>query len=252
MVKKRKKQQEPRKSKKKPRSEKKNENTVNEEKNDEEELEDLVDAILGFKKSKNKKKGYEVLVKWQGYEEGNDTSWEPVKKLLQQWDCEANEIYVFFERENIDVSKCSDFDFISRKPIPEAKDPKEMNTGLKTNEEEKEVGFKDTNIQCGDIRDDQSVSEPDGHQDKEYICALEHSAKSGSLKGEDNPRYADTNYFLHGKKCNKCAIPFEGSEKLNVKAFRISMRNLVYACVDQACNYYMCGDCYTRDLLKTD
>ena len=55
-------------------------------------------------------------MKWQGYEVGNDTSWEPAKTFLQQWDCESSEIYDFFKRENIDVSKCNDFDFISRKP----------------------------------------------------------------------------------------------------------------------------------------
>ena len=72
------------------------------------------------------------------------------------------------------------------------------------------------------------------------------------MKGEDNPTYADLNYFLNGKKCSICAIPFEGSEKLDVKSFKISSKNLVYACVDQACNYFMCGDCYKNDLLKDD
>ena len=81
---------------------------------EEEDAEYLVDAILGFKSAG--KKGYELLVKWQGYEVGNDTSWEPAKTFLQQWDCESSKIYDFFERENIDVSKCNDFDFISRKP----------------------------------------------------------------------------------------------------------------------------------------
>ena len=72
------------------------------------------------------------------------------------------------------------------------------------------------------------------------------------MKGEDNPIYADNKYFLHGKKCNKCEIPFEGSENLCVKAFKISRKNLVYACGDQVWNFYICGDCYTRDLLKDD
>ena len=81
---------------------------------EEEDAEYLVDAILGFKSAG--KKGYELLVKWQGYEVGNDTSWEPAKTFLQQWDCESSEIYDFFKRENIEVSKCDDFDFISRKP----------------------------------------------------------------------------------------------------------------------------------------
>ena len=81
---------------------------------EEEDAEYLVDAILGFKSAG--KKGYELLVKWQGYEVGNDTSWEPAKTFLQQWDCESSDIYDFFKRENIDVLKCDDFDFISRKP----------------------------------------------------------------------------------------------------------------------------------------
>ena len=61
---------------------------------EEEDAEYLVDAILGFKSAG--KKGYELLVKWQGYEVGNDTSWEPAKTFLQQWDCESSEIYDFF------------------------------------------------------------------------------------------------------------------------------------------------------------
>ena len=207
---------------------------------EEEDAEYLVDAILGFKSAG--KKGYELLVKWQGYEVGNDTSWEPAKTFLQQWDCESSEIYDFFKRENIDVSKCNDFDFIARKPRRKTEQKNKK----------KKLDGKTRNIQCSDIRDDEKVPEGDGNQNKEYICDLEHTAKAGSLKGEDNPTYADLNYFLNGKKCSICDIPFEGSEKLDVKSFKISSKNLVYACVDQACNYFMCGDCYKIDLLKDD
>ena len=55
-------------------------------------------------------------MKWQGYEVGKDTSWKPAKIFLQQWDYESSEIYNFFKEENINVSKCDDFDFISSKP----------------------------------------------------------------------------------------------------------------------------------------
>ena len=107
----------------------------------------------------------------------------------------------------------------------------------------------DVNIPCSDIRKDMTVAETDEYQDTEYVCDLEHTAKSGNLKGEDNPRYADITYYLHGKKCSKCSIPFEGTQKLNIKSFKISSRNLCYACVDQACTFYVCGDCYKKDLV---
>ena len=37
----------------------------------------------------------------------------------------SSEIYDFFKRENIDVSKCDDFDFISRKPRRKTEQKKE-------------------------------------------------------------------------------------------------------------------------------
>ena len=69
---------------------------------DEEERADFVESITSFKGS-SKSGGYKVMVKWGGYEEGNDTSWEPVDELLQQWDCEASEIYAFFRGK---ISTC--------------------------------------------------------------------------------------------------------------------------------------------------
>ena len=94
-----------------------------------------------------------------------------------------------------------------------------------------------------------TVEETEGHQKKEYVCDLEHTAKSGNLKGEENPRYADVAYYFHGKMCITCSIPFEGTQKLNVESLKISSKNLCYACVDQACTFYICGDCYKHDLL---
>ena len=213
-----------------------------------------MESITSFKGSS--KIGYKVMVKWGGYEEGNDTPWEPVNELLQQWDCEASDIYAFFQRENIDVSKCNGFDFIKRRPFAKEKvrktKKKEETRKKKALNKGKEKATQGTknNILCDDIRDDRNVSDPGEHQNKEYICNLPHTAKSGSLKGEDNPKYADSNAFLHGKNCTICEIPFEGSEKLSGTSFKISRKNLVYACVDQACNYFMCGDCYKSDLLS--
>ena len=64
----------------------------------EEERADFVEQINSFKGS-SKSGGCKVMVKWGGYEEGNDTSWEPVNKILQHWDCEASEIYGFFREK---------------------------------------------------------------------------------------------------------------------------------------------------------
>ena len=40
-------------------------------------------------------------------------------KLLEQWECEPENIYKFFRREKIKVLRCSDFDFITRDPKKE-------------------------------------------------------------------------------------------------------------------------------------
>ena len=132
-------------------------------------------------------------------------------------------------------------------------------TSFQENQEEKQnrrrkkqLDGKKRKIQRGDTRDDEKVPEGDEYQDKEYICDLEHTAKAGSLKGEDNPKYADSDNFLNGKKCGICAIPFEGLEKLHVKSLNKQSKNFVYVCVDPACNYFMYGDCYKNDLIKDD
>ena len=84
----------------------------------EEESEDAVEAIVDFKFSKQKGAGgYLLHVKWVGYTE-KDNTWEPMEVLLDGWDCGDNDVYEFFEKENIDVSRCSEFDFKKRTRKP--------------------------------------------------------------------------------------------------------------------------------------
>ena len=108
---------------------------------------------------------------------------------------------------------------------------------------------RDENIQCGGIRDDQNVSNPNEYHNKEYICDLLHTAKSGNLKGEDNPSMVDKGY-LKGKCCSSCGIYFVGRTKLSGKTFKISYNTLCYACCDQAYIFFICSNCYTCESLR--
>ena len=91
---------------------------IAEDSEDNEESEDAVDAIVDFKPSNKKGAGgYLLHVKWVGYTEKYNT-WEPMKELLDGWDCGDNDVYDFFKQENIDVSGCSEFDFKKRTRKP--------------------------------------------------------------------------------------------------------------------------------------
>ena len=49
-----------------------------------------------------------------------------MKDILDGWDCENKDIYKFFEKEGIDVSGCSDFDFETRKKKTMDKDKEKV------------------------------------------------------------------------------------------------------------------------------
>ena len=68
---------------------------------------------MKVKRSKKKDSGgFLFLIKWIGYPDSENT-WEPMS-LLDDWDVEREQIYKFFEDENIDVSGCAKFDFVKR------------------------------------------------------------------------------------------------------------------------------------------
>ena len=58
---------------------------------------------MKVKRSKKKDSGgFLFLIKWIGYSDSENT-WEPMS-LLDDWDIEREQIYKFFEDENIDIS----------------------------------------------------------------------------------------------------------------------------------------------------
>ena len=68
---------------------------------------------MKVKRSKKKDSGgFLFLIKWVGYSDSENT-WEPMS-LLDDWDIEREQIYKFFEDENIDISGCPKFDFVNR------------------------------------------------------------------------------------------------------------------------------------------
>ena len=68
---------------------------------------------MKVKRSKKKDSGgFLFLIKWIGYSDSGNT-WEPVS-LLDDWDIEREQIYKFFEDENIDITGCAKFDFVKR------------------------------------------------------------------------------------------------------------------------------------------
>ena len=72
-----------------------------------------VESIVKVKRSNKKDSGgFLFLIKWIGYPNSENT-WEPLS-LLDDWDVEREQIYKFFEDENIDISGCAKFDFVKR------------------------------------------------------------------------------------------------------------------------------------------
>ena len=68
---------------------------------------------MKVKRSKKKDSGgFLFLIKWIGYSD-SENMWEPMS-LLDDWDIEREQIYKFFEDENIDISGCPKFDFVNR------------------------------------------------------------------------------------------------------------------------------------------
>ena len=68
---------------------------------------------MKVKRSKKKDSGgFLFLIKWIGYPDSENT-WEPMS-LLDDWDVEREQIYKFFEDENVDISGCAKFDFVKR------------------------------------------------------------------------------------------------------------------------------------------
>ena len=83
------------------------------EQSEDEEPNYKVESFVKVKRSKKKDSGgFLFLIKWIGYPDSENT-WEPMS-LLDDWDVEREQIYKFFEDENIDVSGCAKFDFVKR------------------------------------------------------------------------------------------------------------------------------------------
>ena len=77
-------------------------NPVPEDKDDTDEEQTFkVDAIVAVKKSRMKGSGgFLLLIKWNGYEESENT-WEPMQDMLNGWNCKRHLIYSFLGRTKL-------------------------------------------------------------------------------------------------------------------------------------------------------
>ena len=175
-------------------------------KEQEKEAEGSVEAILDFKKTNQVGAGgYLLRIKWLGYEEKENT-WEPMKTLLDGWECE--DLYNFFEQVDIDVSKCSDFDFVTRKKKAKKQSNQKNSRKVSVQKDNfnaktktKEITREISNV-VNSAKKNQVEDEDDFYEDG-YICDLSHAPIDGNLKMEDNGSYA-ANSFLKEKCCKVC------------------------------------------------
>lgn len=217
--------------------------------NEEKEVEDSVEAIINYKKTKTKGAGgYLLHIKWLGYSEQENT-WEPMKDILDGWDCENKDIYKFFEKEGIDVSGCSDFDFETRKKKTMDKD-KEKSIKKITGKGRVQMDNYNakTTTEEGKSNISTVVISAKQNQVEGYICNLSH--KPSDLKMEDDGRNA-TNGFLKDQRCNLCNKMFVEKNEENKDVYVVSQRSPCYTCCDIYCTYFLCGECYRRELVSS-
>ena len=193
-----------------------------------------VDEIVAVKKSRLKNSGgYVLLIKWDGYEESQNT-WEPMESMLSGWNCERKDIYSFFAENNIDVDKCSDFDFIEGKMKREGTKSDKPKSSSKTNS-----------------KANHSKNQIQKHYRNGYICDVSHEVKDGNLQPETNADYAKEPNFLYKMKCHICYINFVATnDSGGDNQYKISLDNPCYICsASTACTYYVCGTCYNKKII---
>ena len=68
----------------------------------------------------------------------------------------------------------------------------------------------------------------------------------------DNGAYAEKENFLHQKQLKKCSNMFvQKNGKNDKKKFLITPITPCDLCENQACTYYICGECYKRELVSS-
>ena len=82
-----------------------------------------------------------------------------------------------------------------------------------------------------------------------YICDLSH--KPSDLNMEDDGRNA-THSFLKDQLCNLCNKMFvEKNEEKKKDLYVVSQRSPCYTCCDMNCTYFLCVECYRRELVSS-
>ena len=217
-------------------------NPVPEDKDDTDEEQTFkVDAIVAVKKSRMKGSGgFLLLIKWNGYEESENT-WEPMQDMLNGWNCKRHLIYSFFRKNKIDVTKCDDFDFIKGTMKKQAST---KNDNLESSPKTKSKGHHSKNQECHKI----------SHYRSGFICDASHEVLDGNLKEETVGTNADKPNFLYGMKCKICCTNFVGTKESSLKdQYKVSQNNPCYVCgKNTACTYYVCGKCYKAEIVMGD
>ena len=180
------------------------------------------------------------MIKWIGYPNSENT-WEPLS-LLDDWDVEREQIYKFFEDENIDISGCAKFDFVKR----EFKNNLKKSVGDDLSDYER--------LRAEKTRRNKAYLAKLGldNPKKNYICDATHDVEN--LKQETDGKYAKEPYFLYKKNCQICKVVFVYKEEEAMekeKQFRVSTTNPCYICQSNPfCTYYMCGRCYNTKIVS--
>ena len=165
--------------------------------------------------------------------------------LLDGWDCGDNDVYDFFEKENIDVSGCSEFDFKKR-----TKKPRQVKIAKKSQVQKDNLNAKTTTAEGQkDISNEvDSANKNQGKRDYDNGCFIcDHAHSPNDLKLEENAAYAKKNNFLYEKRCKKCSKMFvdkqcvEKEDKEYVVSYRsvhLFVINIIINCLSFK-PYYM-------------
>ena len=71
------------------------------------------------------------------------------------------------------------------------------------------------------------------------------------MKMEYNGAYGAKENFLYQKQCKKYTKMFvQKNGENNKKKYSITQKTPCYLYENQACTYYICGECYKRDLVS--